>query len=246
MNITTNDTSQPTNLAHLNNPRVETTFTNKYNDILNLSVSNTNILPASIQIATHNIRGTLGHLSTQVAISSYMSPIENNKARIDILGFSHTGLTKKQSKHAFTYSQFNDFQPYFAAATDPSYQFSGVGFLVKSSFAKYINQSGHWNGRVLYIDLFLKGKTRLRIIQIYAPQCLSPYFDEDTKPMTTYIKNLLSPQSSSSVQFKYIIMGDFNSHMNTLLNNVERNILTKKEDRLLHSLLFNNGFTDVL
>ena len=228
MNITTNDTSQPTNLTHILNTSVDTTFINKYNETLNLSDSHDNILPSSIQIATHNIRGTLGHLSTQVAISSYMSPIDTNKARIDILGFSHTGLNKKQSKHAFTYSQFNDFQPYFAAANDPSYQFSGVGFLVRSSFAKYIKQSGHWNGRVLYIDLFLKGKTRLRIIQIYAPQCLSPYFDEDTKPMTTYIKNLLSPNTSSSVQFKCIIMGDFNSHMNTLLNNVERNLAQKK------------------
>ena len=139
-------------------------YKNKYNDKLILTENSDNSLPASLQIATHNIRSTLGHLSTQVAITSYMSPLNNDKSRLDILGFAHTGLTVKQSKHVFTYSQFKDFKPYFAASDNPSYQFSGVGFLVRSNFAKYIKQTGHWKGRVIYIDFFLKGKTRLRII----------------------------------------------------------------------------------
>src|SRR2546429_9672807 len=130
MNITINQVSQPSNLATEKNNISTSTFTNKYNDTLNLTDTHDDTLPPSLQIATHNIRGTLGHLSSQVALTSYMSPTDSPKSRIDILGLAHTGLTAKQSKHAFTYSQFADFKPYFTAAKDHSYQFSGVGFLV--------------------------------------------------------------------------------------------------------------------
>src|SRR6266516_2812630 len=164
-----------------------------------IDVNKISYLPSSLQIATHNIRGTLGHLSVQVAITSFMTKSPTNKSQIDILSFAHTGLTLKQSKYAFTYSHFQEFQPYFAATNDPSYQFSGVGFLIRSSFAKYVKQSGHLKVRVIFVDLYLKGKTRLRIIQIYASHRTSPYYENDTEPMIKYINNLLSPPSSFAI-----------------------------------------------
>ena len=133
--------SNDISVTNINNN--SSTYKNKYNDKLILNDDSENSLPASLHIATHNIRGTLGHLSTQVATTSYMLPMDNQKSRIDILGLAHTRLTTKQSKHAFTYSQFSDFKPYFATSNDPSYQFSGVGFLIRSDFAKYVKQFGH-------------------------------------------------------------------------------------------------------
>ena len=88
---------------------------------------------------------------------------------IDILGFSHTGITAKQSKHVFTYDIFSNYKPFFSASPDSSCRSFGVGFLIVNNFATFIQKTGQFPGRVIYIDFFTKNHTKLRLIQVYVP-----------------------------------------------------------------------------
>ena len=67
-------------------------------------------IPDILNVATQNIRGGLSHLSKQLAILEIMSQPFKDSQYIDILGFSHTGITAKQSKHVFTYDVFSNYK----------------------------------------------------------------------------------------------------------------------------------------
>src|SRR5213082_2620097 len=73
-----------------------------------------------------------------------------------------SSLTVKQAKFAFTYDIFSNYKPFFSSAPD-KYLHSGVGLLLHNSFAIYVQKTGSLPGRVLYVDLYIKGKTKLRI-----------------------------------------------------------------------------------
>ena len=76
-------------------------------------------VPDILNVATQNIRGGLSHLSKQLAILELMSQPFPDSQYIDILGFSHTGLTPKQSKHVFTYDVFSNYKPFFQLRLTP-------------------------------------------------------------------------------------------------------------------------------
>src|SRR3989440_13079043 len=75
-------------------------------------------IPDILNVATQNIRGGLSHLSKQLAILEIMSQPFKDSQYINILGFSHTGITAKQSKHVFTYDVFSNYKPFFFAGPD--------------------------------------------------------------------------------------------------------------------------------
>ena len=97
-------------------------------------------IPDILNVATQNIRGGLSHLSKQLAILEIMSQPFKDSQYIDILGFSHTGITAKQSKHVFTYDVFSNYKPFFSAGPDSSCRSSGVGFLIANNFATFIKK----------------------------------------------------------------------------------------------------------
>ena len=132
------------------------------------SLNDQTSLPDTCHIATQNIRGGLSHLSKQIAILSLLNNPPPSTTRIDIFGIAHTGLTTKQAKHVFKYDIFSNYKPYFSSAVD-NYKFSGVGLLLHNNFASFVQKTGSLPGRVLYLDLYTKGKTKLRIIQVYIP-----------------------------------------------------------------------------
>ena len=99
----------------------------------------------------------------------HIYPNNSDSQYIDILGFSHTGLSPKQSKHVFTYDVFSNYKPFFSASSDSSSLHSGVGFLIANNFAAFVQKTGQLPGRVLFIDLFTKNYTKLCLIQVYVP-----------------------------------------------------------------------------
>ena len=105
-------------------------------------------IPDILNVATQNIRGGLSHLSKQLAILEIMSQPFKDSQYIDILGFSHTGITAKQSKHVFTYNVFSNYKHFFSAGPDSSCRSSGVGFssliILQLSFKNWsISWLGH-------------------------------------------------------------------------------------------------------
>ena len=166
------------------------------------------LLPETCHITTQNIRGGLSHLSKQIAILSLLTNPLPSTTRIDIFGLAHTGLTVKQAKFAFTYDIFSNYKPFFSSAPD-NYLHSGVGLLLHNSFAIYVQKTGSLPGRVLYVDLYIKGKTKLRIIQTYVP----PY-NTDNKETIEKVKSFLSNTISEATRnnMKIFVMGDLNCH----------------------------------
>ena len=126
-------------------------------------------IPDILNVATQNIRGGLSHLSKQLAILEIMSQPFPDSQYIDILGFSHTGLSSKQSKHVFTYNVFSNYKPFFSSSSDPSFINSGVGFLIANNFVPFVQKTGQFPGRVIFVDFFTKNHTKLRLIQVYIP-----------------------------------------------------------------------------
>src|SRR5205823_14815054 len=144
------------------------------------------LLPKTYHITTQNIRGGLSHLSKRIAILSLLNNPPPSTTRIDIFGLTHTGLNVKQAKFAFTYDIFLNYKPFFSSAPD-NYLHSGVGLLLHNCFAIYVQKTGSLPGRVLYVDLYIKGKTKLRIIQIYVLP-----FNTDNKETIDKVKSFLS------------------------------------------------------
>src|ERR1051326_4871216 len=93
-----NNTYTPSNSVHTQSQATQASqfaFGNYLNNFTDI--------PDILNVATQNIRGGLSHLSKQLAILEIMSQPFPDSQYIDILGFSHMGLTTKQSKHIFTY-----------------------------------------------------------------------------------------------------------------------------------------------
>ena len=97
-------------------------------------------IPDILNVATQNIRGGLSHLSKQLAILEIMSQPFKDSQYIDILGFSHTGITAKQSKHVFTYDVFSNYKPFFLTPLAEVLElvFSSLTIL-QLSFKKLVN-----------------------------------------------------------------------------------------------------------
>src|SRR6185312_243093 len=178
--------------SFINNNFPSQTSIQLHHDYIGDSLNQQILLPETCHIATQNIRGGLSHLSKQIAILSLLTNPPPSTTRIDIFGLAHTGLTVKQAKFAFTYDIFSNYKPYFSSAPD-NYLHSGVGLLLHNSFAIYVQKTGSLPGRVLYIDLYIKGKTKLRIIQTYVPP-----FNTDNKETIKKVKSFLSDTISEA------------------------------------------------
>ena len=172
--------------SFINNNFPSQTSTQLHHDYIGDSLNQQILLPETCHIATQNIRGGLSHLSKQIAILSLLTNPPPSTTRIDIFGLAHTGLTVKQAKFAFTYDIFSNYKPFFSSAPN-NYLHSGVGLLLHNSFAIYVQKTGSLPERVLYIDLYIKGKSKLRIIQTYIPP-----FTTDNKETIDKVKSFLS------------------------------------------------------
>src|SRR6266511_4389013 len=104
-------------------------------------------------------------------VVSFVNPTKQNQViqeallnHIDILGLSETNLPTASTK--FQKSHLPSEYTYFFAL-DQHYKGSGVALCVKSSLADYIFHHTSNRGHYVLIDLQLRNKQKLRIIQLY-------------------------------------------------------------------------------
>src|SRR6184192_1905868 len=114
---------------------------------------------------------------------------------INILGFFHTGITAKQSKHVFTYDVFSNYKPFFSLGPDSSCRSSGVDFLIANNFTTFIQKTGQFPSRVIYIDFFTKNHTKLRLIQVYVPPLNSDLNKHTRVQIRQYLHDILMEAS---------------------------------------------------
>src|SRR5271156_3271290 len=162
----------------------------------NINLNNQKKDPFKLNIATLNVRG-LHTLSKQEQLLNY-AKLYN----VDILGLSETNLPNNLAR--FTCRSPNH-TAYFHNSTSP--RGSGVGLILHNSIAHYVRSVSHHGGRILYADLYMKGRSKLRIIQFYNHS--SPVGRRaDIRDLYHFLTDLL--HASFSANFKVILMGDFN------------------------------------
>jgi len=178
------------------------------NNNQNLSNNFTNTNTINIQgphfaIATYNVRG----LSTITKQSQLIAHMLDNE--ISILSISETKLRSQATSSIF---KGNTEVSSWWGCNDTSPLSSGVGLILHHSVAKYVQSVKDYKGRVIHADLYLRGNTKLRIVQVYIQAHITD--KASRRDIDNYIFKLID--QAQEKQFKIIIMGDFNSDPDVL------------------------------
>ena len=113
-----------------------------------------------LHIASQNIRGLSDPTKQQHVLNMV------NMRKIDIMGFSETNLSHNLAPHVF--NNLSNYHAIFHShKTHP--HGSGVGLLIHQDYARFIHKVSYFEGRVISVDFLMKGKSKLRIIQLYTP-----------------------------------------------------------------------------
>ena len=80
--------------------------------------------------------------------------------------------------------------------------------MIHQDYARFIHKVSYFEGRVISVDFLMKGKSNLRIIQLYTPVTSSPANIVLWKLVDKHVLNLLD--QGNRAHFQTILMGDFN------------------------------------
>src|SRR6266498_5491755 len=152
----------------------------------------------TFNIATNNVSG-LNEPVKQQQIMNYI-----NEFKIDFFGLSETKLTTKTAKLLWKYDP--TYTSWWNCNVDSPWSAS-VGLIVKKEYAKYVQEVNGYKGRVIYMKLYMQGRFKLMIIQVYIHA--NDQDKKDKLDVYRFIDDLL--KSAKKDQFKVIIMGDFNA-----------------------------------
>src|SRR4051812_14588420 len=176
--------------------------TSSQEDIDNLPI---NILnqPNIFKIASSNVSG----LCETAKQNQIMTFIETHK--INIMGLSETKLSSRAAE--FINKNSNSYISWWNC-DDKNKDGTGVGIVMDKHTAKFIQKvSGEkdYRGRLLYVDLYMKGHSKLRVIQTY----IHANNIEKQQTLILYSKILEIIDQVQQNNFKIIIMGDFNINL---------------------------------
>src|SRR5438132_2156021 len=134
-----------------------------------------------------------------------MNQIE--KINYQIVGLSETKLDSTTAQHI--YKENKNYKMWWGTDDNNIYG-TGVALILHNDLAKYVQNVQTCLGRIIYVDLFIKGKIQLRIIQVYMNASLN---DKISRDITTsqVIKIVIQAVQKKAL---IIIMGDFNVDAN--------------------------------
>ncbi len=160
-------------------------------------VSSLNNNPHILKVACHNV---VSFVNTTKQNQVIQEALLNN---IDILGLSETNLPtasiKFQKSHLLA-----DYTYFFAS--DKHHKGSGVALCVKSAIADYVFYHTSNRGRYVLVDLQLRNKQKLRIIQIYL-HANNAHLSARLELEKEILRHL---QFAHTRNYHTIVMGDFN------------------------------------
>ena len=88
-------------------------------------------------------------------------------------------------------------------------KFTGVSILIKKKWSNYIHKTYLLNKRYLYVDLYLKGHVKMRVIVVYLYANMSE--QKQRILLQQELINLINESVKSN--FHIVIMGDFNTNL---------------------------------
>jgi exonuclease III len=188
-----------------------------------------------IKLASHNIQG----LSTTTKQQQLLTFLELNK--IDIMGLSETKLSTANAQYIFSNQPTSGFCSWFNC--EGKQYASGVGIVMSKPLAQHVRSCKGYKGRIIYIDLFFKGKSKIRIIQFYN------FASSDQKIENIELYKQLFKYINEARQQNYyiIIMGDFNLQPPSISTAAQKkgNKKVPKWRLSIYTFLNNKQFSDV-
>jgi exonuclease III len=132
--------------------------------------------------------------------------IEDNK--IQILGLSETHITKKQAKYIF--KEFKNEYTFYHDIDETNIKSTGVGILIRNDFDLKVIKVDSYRGRIIYLDLQMENKKKIRIIQFYgiSKPTKTAYTQGELKNLHKKLLSIIG--EGKAHQFEIILMGDFN------------------------------------
>ena len=119
-------------------------------------------------------------------------------------------------------------------------KFTGVGLLIKKQWSIYIHKTFLSNERYIYIDLYLHGHVKVRVIVVYLHANMSE--QNQRISLQQEIINLINESVKSN--FHIIIMGDFNTNLNRYNELIKSGKTINWKYQLIQSL-YNYNFFDL-
>ena len=180
-----------------------------------------------LRVVSQNVQG----LNSPAKQQQLLHFIKSNN--IDIMGLAETKLNDKKATHIYKHDP--QYKAFFNNTSD-SLSSSGVGLLISNAYAKFIQYTGSYKGRIIHVDMFLKGHIKLRIIQVYLPHESygRVYFDDIVDHLITLIED------SNRRQQKLIVMGDFNLDCKKFYANYNSRGSFHWKYRIIHRMGINN------
>src|SRR6266536_213492 len=120
---------------------------------------------------------------------------------IQILGISETNLNEYSSK--IIYKNNARYKAYF---TSNKSRGSGTGILIEKKYDAYVRGYNNYKGRIIYIDLYMKGNNKIRIIQTYINA--NKKEQKEIEDIHSHLRKLIDESKKKNMEV--IIMGDFN------------------------------------
>src|SRR5579859_3568530 len=149
------------------------------------------------KVGTLNVR-ELNMMAKQQQLINYM-----NLYNIDILCVQETSILSRQSKGT---CKTNEYDCFFSNEDQP--KGSGVGIIIKKSISKYIHNVKKYKGRIIILELLLKGKIKFSIMNVYIPTPNPIRSKEEILDLYSYIINEINNVNISNGY--NIIIRDFN------------------------------------
>ncbi|PKY55748.1 hypothetical protein RhiirA4_475426, partial [Rhizophagus irregularis] len=176
---------------------------NNNNSIPPQNVSTFSINTSSLKVATTNLK------SLKSDKQQYLLDMLENQ-NIHICGVSETWRTQRESN--LLYKNDNRYQAFFTAPPGDQAKGSGTGIIISAEYARFIQDHKGFKGRVMKVDLFMRGNIKLRVIQVYG---YPGYDKKDITELWDHVIKLI--KDAQQQHYKLIIMGDFNINYHKFL-----------------------------
>src|SRR5438034_23078 len=202
----------------------------KYFNTQNSALS-PNTLNSSLRIASHNVNG-LNSKGKQLSLVQSM-----NHKHLDILGICDTRLIQKNAN--FACNSDTHYRTFWTPKL-PSNVSGGLGLIIHKKYSKFVQLVTRWSYRILAIDLYMAGRNKLRIINVYIPPINSISHNTNLRQDTINETLRLTKEVSNS---HCIILGDFNMDLDDFTYKANQGSHIPSSYNLF-SYLRNHNFTD--
>src|SRR6266498_1931297 len=161
----------------------------------------TSINQFPLKFATFNVNG----LNSSDSIKQQLLLDTMELQNIQICGISETNLNDRSSK--LIYKNDSKYQAFFTGNQKNNHG-SGTGIIMTKDLAKYVQRYQGFEGRVMHVDMYMRGNVKLRVIQIYSYAKHTSATKQNAIRLNNYVKLII--EEAHQKQFYFVVMGDFN------------------------------------